>query len=58
MIKTWFTEYGGKIVLFDRVLEMPITAELGYNLIKKAFKSALITKEEMTILEDQILKGI
>jgi hypothetical protein len=47
MIKTWFTIYGGKIVLFDRVLEMPITAELGYNLIKKAFKSALITKEEM-----------
>ncbi len=46
MIKSWYLEHKGKVCIMEKTLEMEMSTDLNYALIKKIFKSANLAREE------------
>jgi hypothetical protein len=51
MIRGWYLDFDGKIVIRGKMLEMEIDSMLSYALIKKAFKSCTLTGEQQDSLK-------
>ena len=57
MVTSWYLEHGGHIVIMEKTLEMTISTELSYHIIKKIFKSARLSKEDQDAVIATVLPG-
>lgn len=57
LIASWLTENDGKVVINEKALEMKISAELSYNIIRKAFKCSALETEDHNKLKETVFKG-
>ena len=57
MVVGWLTQHKGKVVINDKVLAMKISAELGYNLIRKAYKTSDLTDSDYQLMNETVFQG-
>jgi deoxyhypusine synthase len=57
LIAKWIIAFiEGKVEIRGKVLAMPISAELGYSIIRKAFKCQSLNEEDHEMMQDTVFK--
>ena len=57
MMVGWLTEHKGKVVIKGKALAMTISAELGYNIIRKAYKASGLTEDDYLKMNETVFQG-
>ena len=59
MVSKWVIAHiEGKIEIKGKLLSMPINAELGYSIIRKAYKFGGLNEEDHDMMKDTVFKGV
>jgi hypothetical protein len=59
MVSKWIIAHiEGKIEIKGKILAMPISAELGYSIIRKAYKYKDLNEEDYDMMKDTVFKGV
>jgi hypothetical protein len=59
LVSNWIIAHiEGRVEIKGKVLSMPIKAELGYNLIRKAFKCREMNEEDYEMMKDTVFKRV
>ena len=57
LIAKWIIAHiEGKVEIRGKELAMPITSELGYNIIRKAYKCQSLNEEDHEMMQDTVFK--
>jgi hypothetical protein len=57
MMVAWYLEHDSRVVIKGRMIEMPLSSELGYTIIRKVFKSIELNREQVDLMFDAVFEG-